>query len=102
MDNPYLEFDIAYAQYPCLDDLLMVSYKTCEATQPEIITILAVEDILSTPKQQLNYLPKVNEWKRMSIALTDLAGKENIFIQMRHLNPDGNNMFLDNLRIVNK
>ena len=57
----------------------MVSYKTCEATQLEIMTILAVEDILSTPKQQLNYLPKVNEWKRMSIALTDIRKGKHIY-----------------------
>lgn len=102
MDNPYLEFDIAYAQYPCVDDLLMVSYKTYEANQPEIITVFTVEDILSTPKQQLNYFPKVNEWRKISIALTELAGKDNIFIQMRHINPDGNNMFIDNLMNLNK
>ena len=102
MDNPYLEFDIAYAQYPCVDDLLMVSYKTYEANQPEIITVFTVEDILSTPKQQLNYFPKVNEWRKISIALTELAGKDNIFIQMRHINPDGNNMFIDNLMNLNQ
>lgn len=101
MDNPYLEFDIAYSQFACIEDVLSIYSKTCAEDQYTINTVLATEDLKSTEIQKFNFVPTASQWKKISIPLSNLSLANRSFVYIEQMTPEGNNLFIDNISIIN-
>ena len=100
MENPHLEFDLAYAQFACVDDLFIVYSKSCEDPDFTTNVVYHTEDLKTTEIEEMNFMPSPNQWKKFSIPLTNLQKAERAFIYLEQLTPNGNNLFIDNIKII--
>jgi photosystem II stability/assembly factor-like uncharacterized protein len=100
MENPHLEFDLAYAQFACVYDIFTVYSKSCEDPDFTTNTVYNTEDLKTTETEEMNFMPSPDQWKKFSIPLTNLQQAERAFIYLEQLTPDGNNLFIDNIKII--
>ncbi len=99
---PQLSFDLAYAPRNSLryDELRVVISDNCGQSYLYPIFQQAQSDLQTTGLQNTSFLPSsANQWRRESLDLTSFVG-QTIGVGFVNLNGTGNNLFLDNISIL--
>lgn len=101
-ENAYLTFDVAYAKYgEQYSDTLAVFISTDCGNNFYPIWAKGGDDLATAPATQENFIPSGDsEWITERIPLQDFNGYSNIHIALVNVSGWGNNLFLDNISIL--
>jgi hypothetical protein len=95
-----LDFDLAYAHNTSsttqTDSLVLYYNLGCRDFWIPYKTIYG-NDLLSTTRQANDFEPVIEEWKRVSIDLNSLAGKERVRFRIAVFSKGINKLYLDNI-----
>jgi len=101
--NPALFFDLAHAGYDgnYSDALAVQVFQNCDLSgQPVTIWQKADPELASLPNQTTGFTPTSGgDWRSEIISLSQFAG-QSVVIRLVSTNDYGNNLFLDNIGIV--
>ncbi|QJB32341.1 choice-of-anchor J domain-containing protein [Chitinophaga oryzae] len=108
-DSIFLFFDVAAAVYSnpdmtgnVWDTLQVLVTKDCRQTAA-IAYAKWGKNLITRPTPVLDeFIPSNNEWRRDSVDLTALAGKDKFQVAFRNISNAENNIYIDNIRIVTK
>lgn len=100
--NAYLTFDIAYAKYGLdYSDTLAVFISTDCGNNFYPIWAKGGDDLATAPDNQENFVPSDDsEWITERIPLQDFNGYSNVHIALVNISGWGNNLYLDNISIL--
>lgn len=103
--KPVLEFSFAYAEYSggSLEGLEVKISKDCGLTykDEDILFKKFGENLASAQTVGDAFVPSGRlEWKNIQLDLSDYAGSDNLRISFAGINDYGNNLYLDNIKIV--
>jgi hypothetical protein len=91
-------FDVAYARHtPALDNLRVLASQDCGLQYPLTLYNQNLDAIASATGSAAWVPATAANWRRQSIDLTPLAGRQNVRLAWVITNDNGNNVFLDNL-----
>jgi hypothetical protein len=97
--EPRMDFDLAYA-YGTLNyntDSLVVSYSEgCKNMWTPITTVYG-SDLISTERRTDNFIPDADEWKKVTIDLQPLYGKQYIKFSIASYSKGVNKLYIDNI-----
>lgn len=98
-----LQFDIAYAPYPGQpNDRLQVLVSTeCSKSGSLVVFDKSASALQTAPQTSSNFSPSgATQWRTESINLGAYLGQPQVQLRFKATNGFGNNLFLDNIRIV--
>jgi PKD repeat protein len=100
--NAYLEFDVAYAKYGgAYSDTLAVFISTDCGNNFTPIWVKGGDDLATAPDNQETFIPNSDsEWITEKIPLKDFNGYSNVHIALVNISGWGNNLYLDNISIL--
>lgn len=108
-DSIFLFFDVAAAVYSdpnmtnnVWDTLQVLVTKDCHQTGAIAYSKWG-KNLITRPTAVLDeFIPGNNEWRRDSVDLTALVGKDKFQVAFRNISNAENNIYIDNIRIVTK
>lgn len=97
-DQAAVFFDVSYARTASAkDNLKVLASEDCGITYSRLLYNQSLDEI-SVANSTITWIPvAASDWRRQSIDLTELAGKENIRLAWVVTNDNGNNVYLDNI-----
>ena len=100
--NPQLYFQLAYTylSVPNESDTLEVLISDCGENYVSIYKKWG-DDLKTAAASGISFVPKDNEWSKQVIDLTSYAGSENAKFIFRQISNGQNNLFLDDIQILN-
>ena len=100
--NAYLTFDVAYAKYGGdYSDTLAVFISTDCGNNFYPIWAKGGDDLATAPDNQDNFVPSGDsEWVTERIPLQEFNGYSNVHIALVNISGWGNNLYLDNISIL--
>ncbi|HEY8402683.1 MAG TPA: T9SS type A sorting domain-containing protein [Cytophagaceae bacterium] len=101
VDNPVLDFNLAYAQNLTSDntDSLVIAYNiACTDTWTHLQTFTA-EDLITTTRKENNFIPQPDDWKQIRIHIPELSGKNAVKLRFENYSKGINNLYLDDIHI---
>ncbi|MGN7820695.1 M43 family zinc metalloprotease [Chitinophaga sp. 22536] len=108
-DSIFLFFDVAAAVYSdpnmtgnVWDTLQVLVTKDCHQTGAIAYSKWGKYLITRPTAVQDEFIPNNNEWRRDSVDLTALVGKDKFQLAFRNISNAENNIYIDNIRIVTK
>ena len=102
MQDPYLDFDVAYAPYGGIysDTLEVLVSIDCGQTFTSLYKKGGA--LLGTAPQNQNFFtPTAAQWRTDSVSLLAYSGFSNVMVAFRNIGHWGNAMYLDNININN-
>jgi len=99
--NSRIVFDMAYAQYESTSkDTLEVEISTdCGSTWNSVYS-KSGQTLSTVSPTDDEFIPSANDWRKDTIDLSAYDGQSTILIKFTGISNFGNNLFIDNLRIV--
>ncbi len=104
-DSIFLLFDVAAAYGNFIDTLEVAYSKNCGATFTTIYRKWGTDLQTINQPQALTteFFPSKNQWRRDSINLSNsIFNNETIMLRFSNYNSNGNNVFLDNIKLYSK
>lgn len=98
-----LQFDVAYAPYPGQpnDRLQVLASTACSEAGSLVIFDKTASALQTAPQRSSAFSPTgANQWRTESINLTAYLGQPQVQLRFKTTNGFGNNVFLDNIRII--
>jgi hypothetical protein len=100
--SPYLTFDVAHARYPNRQDGLRVYVRTdCELRSEATLVYSKSGNALATADATSSaFIPSgESHWRKEFVDLSNFSAHSKIQIVFEAINGNGNNLYLDNIRI---
>ncbi|WP_212005358.1 M43 family zinc metalloprotease [Chitinophaga sp. HK235] len=108
-DSVFLFFDVAAAVYSdpdmtgnIWDTLQVLVTKDCHQTWNIAYNKWGKNLITHPTALQTEFVPAASEWRRDSVDITALVGKDKFQVAFRNISNSENNIYIDNIRIVSK
>jgi hypothetical protein len=99
MIEPFLEFDLAYAQDPSLSsDTLVVSYYANCTTWVPLLTLYG-SSLITTSTITSDFTPGSNDWRRIKLDLDALNNISATRIRFENHSAIKSNLYIDNINI---
>ncbi len=101
--SPYLVFDVAYSSYQNKNDGLKIyAIFDCGIPDDGVELYSKYGSSLSTTSSTTNaFVPSgIDQWRKEIIDLSDYIGRKRFQLAFVGINDNGNNLYLDNVRIV--
>lgn len=96
-----LKFDVAYASYQGEQDQLQIRVSTnCGQTWTTVFD-KAGSALATAPNTTSSFVPNASQWRAESVSLNQFIGQSQVLIQFRGISKYGNNLFVDNINILN-
>ncbi len=102
MQDPYLNFDVAYALYGGIysDTLEVLVSVDCGLTFTSLY-IKGGATLGTAPQNQNFFTPTSSQWRTDSVSLLAYSGFNNVMVAFRNIGHWGNAVYLDNININN-
>lgn len=98
--NSRIEFDVSHAQYDASNDSLKVEISTdCGSTWNSVYS-KSGQTLSTVAPSNDEFIPSANHWRKDTIDLSAYDGQSTILIKLTGISDFGNNLFIDNIRIV--
>lgn len=96
-----LKFDVAYASYQGEADELHVRVSTnCGQTWTTVFNKSGAT-LATAPNTTSSFVPNASQWRAESVSLNQFIGQSQVLIQFRGVSKYGNNLFVDNINVLN-
>ena len=96
---PALDFDLAYAYNTSSTntDSLVVYYELGCKGNWQVLKTLYGSDLVSTDRKADHFTPRSDEWKKILVDISSLAGKKYVKFRIAVFSKGINNLYIDNL-----
>lgn len=100
ISNPQLRFDVAFASMDATDLLQVYASRDCGKNW--ILRYSKTGSALVTaPLQPGTFIPDASQWRNHRVSLAAFASETNMLFKFRYTNRTGNNLYIDDINIVN-
>lgn len=96
-----LKFDVAYASYSGENDQLQIRVSTNCGQSWTTVYDKAGSTLATAPNTTSSFVPNASQWRAESVNLSSFIGQSQVLIQFRGISKYGNNLFIDNINILN-
>jgi hypothetical protein len=96
---PQLDFDLAYAYGTSSyqTDSLVVYYELGCKDNWQVLKTIYGSDLVSTQRRVDHFVPEVDEWKKVTVDISSLAGKKYVKFRIADYSKGINNLYIDNV-----
>ncbi len=99
---PVLKFDVAHKRYNASNkERLQVQVSTnCGSTWTTLYNVVDPNLATSTAYATSVYIPSATDWRAEVVDLSSISNKDNVSMRFRFTSGYGNNVWIDNVRVV--
>ncbi len=96
-----LKFDVAYASYQGEADELQIRVSTDCGQNWTTVFNKSGATLATAPNTTSSFVPNASQWRAESVSLNQFIGQSMVLIQFRGVSKYGNNLFVDNINVLN-
>ncbi|MGB3616823.1 MAG: PKD domain-containing protein [Catalinimonas sp.] len=98
--DPWLDFDVAYAQFNALYSDTLVLYYSIDCGQTFVpFWAKGGADLATAAPTTDPFVPNAQQWERIGVSLGFLRGQPSVHLAVANYSGWGNNLYLDNVRL---